>query len=137
MWIAARKLEFQSSDALFFCKSNFDYVYNFSHFFNHVFWNYSSISQNTKGKSGTSLPFCQNSTNHCTQNHVLSSQNCFFSTKTRNTTIIWMSLREHQLSTCVINLKHFHQNTVYLFFGFMRPCYIIKCIQLFRKSFLF
>ena len=51
-------------------------------------------------------------TKHCTQNHVLPSQNCFFSTKTRNTTIIWISLREHQLNTCVIHLKHFHQNTV-------------------------
>ena len=44
-----------------------------------------------------------------------------FSTKTINTAIIGISLREHQLNNGVINLKHFHQNTVYICFGFMRP----------------
>ena len=94
--------------------------YSFSKSFEHVFWNYSSISQNSKHK-----PFCQNYTN--------SFQNCFFH-QTVNTAIKWIPLREHQLNTGVINSKHCHQNTMYICFGFIRPCYIFQCIQLFRNS---
>ena len=90
-----------------------------------------------------SLPFCQNSTN-LFQNETLQSKPCylfskliFFHQNEKHSFHMNISLREHQLNTDVINSKHFHPNTIYICYGFMRQCYILitNCLEI--ASFFF